>query len=114
MWPPSGVPAGCGQFEVDDRAGVKQRERGASHGLGGEVGGVEERGRDVERREADSADRHAVASVKPGGNGRGCNGDTLRACAGLDRDNGAGAFDKAGKHVSRILGQRVQAQGSSP
>ena len=50
-----GRAGGCGEFEVDDRLRVQQRECGPGDGLGGEIGGEARResiGLDVESCEA--------------------------------------------------------------
>ena len=86
-----------GKFKIHQRAFVNAREGSAHPGLGREIGA--ERSRlDVERGEADSADRYAVAGFEFFRSMLGGDGDAAVFAALLDADDASDFFHDAGKH----------------
>jgi hypothetical protein len=86
-----------GQFQVDQRALANARERCESPGFGSQIGA--ERARlDVERGQADAADRNAVAGFQFVRRVLGGNGDAAIFAALLDARDAPYFLNNAGEH----------------
>ncbi len=92
------------QFEVYGRPRSEQREGSAGHGFGSQIGMKTRRSRaglDIQRSQAHTADRDAVAGAQPGAwiERRCGNGNAPRTVAAFDGEDSARGFYQPGKHI---------------
>src|ERR1700758_1424246 len=65
-------------------------------------------GSDGERREADAADRDAIARLEACGKARRMDRDVVYAAAALHAEDGAGFLNEAGEHTKKLLASSLQ------